>query len=459
MLANSPEQHNTKTMNRSIYIETLGCAKNRVDSEIMLGTLLENQFLHSSDPVSTDIIIINTCGFLTSAVNESINRILELAKYKKGKCQFLIVAGCLSERYQNDLLNEFPEVDAILGTSDYTEILSCINHLLEQGERRSYLQKKPAYSPKNHTATRAISTDPHYAYLKIAEGCSNMCSFCNIPALRGHFRSRTPENIEHEFHSLLRRGIKEINLISQDSSSYGFDLTKKSELLPLIERLLSCSSADFWLRIFYSYPNRYPTELLKIMEQDNRLVPYLDIPFQHVADNILRRMNRKITGFEIEKLINHLLETRLEPAIRTTFIVGFPGETTEEFKQLLEFVEKGYFQHIGVFTYSAEDNIVSSKYGDPLTEELKNERRDLLLATQQKISARKNRTQVGQIQKVLVEGVSSETDLLLQARNSRQGADVDGVVLINEGEAKIAEFCQVEIVEAHPYDLIARVVN
>ncbi|MCP4298140.1 MAG: 30S ribosomal protein S12 methylthiotransferase RimO [Proteobacteria bacterium] len=445
-------------MNRSVYIETLGCAKNRVDSEIMLGTLLSNQFVYSKDPAEAAVIVVNTCGFITSAVNESVERILDLAKFKENECQLLVVAGCLSERYRESLLKELPEIDGLIGTSDYTEILSCINHLLEQGGRRSYFQKQPKYSSNNLAVERAISTDRHYAYLKIAEGCSNMCSFCNIPKLRGHFNSRTPENIEFELLSLLNRGVKEINLISQDSSSYGLDLNDPSELFSLVSRLLAGNSMDFWLRIFYSYPNQYPLKLVELMEQDSRLVPYLDIPFQHISDGVLKRMNRKISGIEIESLIDKILKGKVKKAIRTTFIVGFPGETEDDFNQLLRFVEKGYFQHIGVFTYSDEDNILSKKYGDPVPIEQKEERRSILLEAQQKISLQKNSEQVGQIQKVLVEGLSGETDLLLQARNCRQGVDVDGVVLINEGEVKAGEFCHVEITEAHPYDLIARIV-
>ncbi|PCI28278.1 MAG: 30S ribosomal protein S12 methylthiotransferase RimO [SAR324 cluster bacterium] len=446
-------------MNKSVYIETLGCAKNRVDSEIMLGTLLDHQFQYAPNPEDAMVIIVNTCGFLTSAVNESIERILSLAEYKQtGACQKLIVAGCMSERFRDSLLKEMPEVDGLIGTSDYTQILSCVNHALEEGERRSYFEKHPSYSPKNQLSNRVLSTNKHYAYLKVAEGCSNMCSFCNIPKLRGYFQSRPIADIKREFQQLLSSGIKEINLISQDSSSYGWDLGKESLLLPLVRELLETGEQDFWLRTFYSYPNRYPLELFHLMKEDARLVPYVDMPFQHFADPVLKKMNRKITGAEIEKLVNYALKQKEDIAFRTTFIVGFPDETEEDFRQLLRFVEKGYFQHIGVFTYSHEDNIVSAKYGDTIPEALKQERRSILLEAQQKISFEKNRSQVGQIQKVLVEGVSNETDLLLQARNQFQGVDVDGVVLINEGEVSAGQFCDVEIVEAHPYDLVARIV-
>lgn len=446
-------------MSNTVYIETLGCAKNRVDSEIMLGTLLDNQFRHTQQPEEATVIIVNTCGFLTSAVNESIERVLDLAEYKQtGACKKVIVAGCMSERFkESDFLEEFPEVDGVIGTSDYTKILSCVNHALEEEERRSYFEQKTSYSENNLTVNRALSTR-HYAYLKIAEGCSNMCSFCNIPKLRGFFQSRSIEGIKNEFVQLVDSGIKEINLISQDSSSYGYDLSKDSQLYPLVQTLLESSDQDFWLRTFYSYPNRYPVELFRLMKEDPRLVPYVDMPFQHYADPVLKRMNRKITGGEIDRLIEQGLEINPEIAFRTTFIVGFPDETEQDFRQLVDFVERGYFQHIGVFTYSHEDNIASAKYGDTIPEEVKEERRDILMSAQQRISLKKNQSQVGQIQKVLLEGVSQETDLLLQARNKYQGVDVDGVVLINEGNANPGEFHNVEIIEAHPYDLVAKII-
>ena len=442
------------------YLETMGCAKNRVDSEIMLGTLMSDNFQYETDPAKAEVIIVNTCGFLTSAVNESIERILALSVYKEtGVCKKMVVVGCMSERYKGDLLDELPEVDAILGTSDYTQILVILNNALNNGERRSYIESKPKYSKNNLEVNRVLSTEQHYAYLKISEGCSNMCSFCNIPKLRGSFQSREFEGIGREFYNLISSGIKEINLISQDSSSYGVDLKKENNLYNLTKYLLDSSKEDFWLRTFYSYPNRYPLELLDLMKSDSRLVPYIDMPFQHVSDAVLDKMRRKITKSEVESIVDRIASFDIPVALRSTFIVGFPNETEKEFQELLDFINKGYFHHVGVFTYSDEDNIDSSRYGDPVPEEVKEERKNILLDAQQQISIRKNMEQVGTTQRVLVEGVSRETELLLEGRNKYQGVEVDGVVLINEGNAKAGQFYDVKITEAHPYDLVGHIVE
>ncbi len=440
-------------------METLGCAKNRVDSEIMLGTLVANHFDFTPDPAEASVIVVNTCGFLTSAVNESIDRILSLSEFKtKGACQKLIVAGCMSERYREAMLDEFPEVDGIIGTSDYTDILTCINNLHEGKARKAFLKKKPLYSENNARADRVLSTKHHYAYLKIAEGCSNMCSFCNIPKLRGRYQSRSVRSIIQEFNHLIEKGIREVNLISQDSSSYGRDLKSDDNLYDLLKQILDQNDQEFWVRIFYSYPNHYPTKIIDLMKNDSRLVPYVDMPFQHIADPVLKKMNRRITEFEIRTMVDKLLSGLDTLALRTTFIVGFPNETQKEFRHLLKFIEQGYFSHVGVFAYSAEDNIMSNEYGDPVPEKEKYERRDQILELQQSISMKKNQSQLGQVQKILLEGTSEETDLLLQGRNQFQGVDVDGTVLINEGKARAGEFHRAEIVEAHPYDLIGRIV-
>ncbi len=446
-------------MKTSFYIETLGCAKNRVDSEIMLGTLLEREFRSTLKPEEADVVIVNTCGFIASAVNESIDRILRLATLKKeGSCKKLVVAGCLSERYRDELMEEIPEIDALLGTGDFTQIFICINNCLEGDERRSYFQKTPSYSNNNPRANRVLSTKQHYAYLKIAEGCSNMCSFCNIPRLRGYFKSRSIEDVNREFGQLLKNGIKEINLISQDSSSYGIDLYDESALLPLVKLLLDSNQQEYWIRIFYSYPNRYPLGLFDLMNMDSRLTPYVDMPFQHISDSVLKSMNRKITEKEIESIIDKAFTSKEDIAIRTTFLVGFPNETDRDFAKLVGFVEKEYFHHIGVFTYSHEDNIASARYGDIVPQEVKDERRNVLMEAQQKVSLKKNEAKIGQNQKVLIEGFYEETDLLLQGRNKYQGVDVDGVVLINDGYSRAGEFEEVEITEAQPYDMIGKIV-
>ncbi len=443
---------------KSFYIETLGCPKNRVDSEIMLARLLGQDYTYEGEPAKAAIIIVNTCGFLASAVSESIERILDLSEFKKsGNCELLIAAGCMVERYKSNLLKEIPEIDGVIGTSDYAAISDCIRTSMKPEMDQDKSWSRPYYSPGNFELSRQISTRA-YAYLKIGEGCSNGCSFCNIPKLRGKQVSRESDSIKREFSELLERGVKEINLISQDSSSYGRDLENNGQLADLVQEILKENRQDFWLRILYTYPNRYPVELFQLMEEDSRLVPYADIPFQHISDKVLKDMNRKIQRVQLEELLDNARNTCRETALRTTFIVGFPTETENDFAELLAFIEKGHFDHIGVFTYSHEDNIRSYQLGDRISEEEKNERRNILMKAQQAVSLEKNRARIGQIQKVLIEGEYEETALLLKGRTRFQGAEIDGNVLINDGIGEIGQFCNVKITEAHPYDLVGGIV-
>jgi len=370
----------------------------------------------------------------------------------------------MGERYGADLLEELPEIDGLIGTADYSRILPCVRSLLDGSERKQFVGLGSAPPQTNNdlqnsqTKTRVLTSSPWFAYLKIAEGCSNVCSFCNIPKIRGPYLSRAIEEIQSELKLLLEKGVKEINIISQDSSAYGMDLYGKYQLYELIQKLLSTSDNDFWLRIFYSYPNCYPLELLELMKSDSRLVPYIDMPFQHISDSVLKVMSRNITQKEIFNTIDKTLSIVPNITLRSTFIVGFPNEREKDFEELLKFVKQGIFNHIGVFTYSDEDNITSSRFGDPVPAEVKEERKNILLEAQQSISHQKNRASIGEIQKVLIEGYSDETDLLLQGRNAGQGPEVDGVVLINEGDAKAGEFRNIEILEAHPYDLLGKVL-
>jgi len=444
----------------SIYLETLGCSKNRVDSEIMSGSLLKSRLVIVDRPEAAEIIILNTCGFIASAVAESIERLLALAEFKKtGNCEKLVVAGCLSERYREGLLKEVPEIDGLIGTSDYTKIFDSIQNLLGSSRVESFLSDTPNYSVNNYLAERALSTKGGYAYLKIAEGCSNLCSFCNIPKLRGGFRSRPLESVLNELDSLLKKGVREINLISQDTSSYGIEGDGKTNLYSLTEAILKSTTDDFWLRIFYSYPNRYPQKLFGLMRKDLRLVPYIDMPFQHFSDPVLKRMKRHLTEDQIKKIIDKAFQANGELTLRTTLMVGFPGETEKDFQKLLDWVEKGLFRHLGVFVYSDEDNIEASGFKNKIPEKIKQQRRRLLMKAQQRISKNKNRSLVGQTLKILIEGYSEETELLLTGRTRFQAPEVDGAVLISEGEAKAGEFHQVLITQAHPYDLVGKIVN
>ena len=444
---------------KKIYIETLGCSKNRVDSEVMLNTLESQGFDITIDPKIAEVIIVNTCAFLTAASEESISRILDLSDLKsKGNCEKLIATGCLTQRYKESLFNEIPELDGLLGSNGFEKIPKLINSIYEgKFNSQIFLNRKPHYE-HYEKINKIKTTASHFAYVKIAEGCSNMCSFCNIPLLRGNFSSRTINSITNEITHLTNKGVKEINLISQDTSSYGIDLKDNKSGLDALLRNITKIEGDFWVRLFYCYPNTFNSEALQIISSDKRFCRYLDMPLQHVNNTVLKAMNRKIDRKKIENKINEITKFLPNAAWRTTFIVGFPNETEEAFKELLEFVSEGHFQHIGIFMYSHEDNIRSAKLGDPIPNTVKRERRNQLMEAQQKISYRKNKEFIGGKIKILVDGVSKETDLLLQGRTEFQGPDVDGIVYINKGIASPGNFYNVEITEAYPYDLVGHVV-
>ena len=443
---------------KRIYLETLGCAKNRVDSEIMLASLQNQGYELTMKPEVAEVIIVNTCAFLTEASEESINRILDLSDFKSnGNCEKLVATGCLTQRYQDSLAKQIPELDGLLGSNGFEQIPELVNSIYGvSGKTPLNIKQKPHYKQFEEQA-RVQTTPQHYVYLKVAEGCSNMCSFCNIPTLRGNFSSRTVKSIVNEISSLIEKGVKEINLISQDTSSYAKDFKDSTGLATLLKSI-SNLKGDFWIRLFYCYPNTFTAETLDVIVNDKRFCRYLDMPFQHINDDVLKAMNRKINRRQIEKKMDEIKVSLPEAAWRTTFIVGFPTETEENFEELLEFVSEGHFQHVGVFSYSHEDNIRSAKWGDPIPNVLKNERRKRLMEAQQKVSSLKNKNYIGREIKVLVDGISSESDLLLQGRSEFQGPDVDGLVYINEGTARPGTFNNVEITEAHSYDLIGRIV-
>jgi len=447
---------------KSVYLETLGCAKNRVDSEIMLGALAGRGYALTADPAQAHVIIVNTCAFLTSATEESIERLLELSDFKagrgEGRCEKLVSAGCLSERYRDALLDEIPELDGLLGSSNFHEIPDLLDDLYAgRSHARVRLLHKPHYA--HYEGRERIQTTPRpYVYVKVAEGCSNMCSFCNIPFLRGYFSSRDPAAIVAEARGHVERGIREINLISQDTSSYGADREDGADLESLL-RDLDGIGGEFWLRLFYAYPNTFSEGVMDAVAGSRHIVPYLDMPFQHISDGVLRDMNRRITEKQIRAKLERLRARIPGLALRTTFITGFPTETEEDFKRLKAFVAEGWFDHVGVFAYSHEDNIKSAKFGDAVPARVKRLRRRTLLGIQQRVAARRNAERVGRVLPVLVEGPSPETDLLLQGRAAFQGPEVDGVVLINEGTAVVGGFNRVEITEAHAYDLVGRIVT
>ena len=444
---------------KKIYLETLGCAKNRVDSEIMLTALEREGYGITVTPEEAQVIIVNTCAFLTAASEESINRILALSDLKStGQCEKLVCAGCLSVRYRESLLEEIPELDGLLGSSNFEQIPQLLNDLYAGRESRIVrVLQKPHYE-HHELRERRHSTPAQYAYVKVSEGCSNMCSFCNIPFLRGYFSSRRIAPIIEEILGKVESGVREINLISQDLSSYGVDLKDGANLQSLLEAI-NLIPGRFWVRLFYAYPNTFDTGVLAAMAQSPHIVPYVDMPFQHISSTVLRDMNRRISESQIREKLLQLREAVPEMAIRTTFITGFPTETETDFEQLRDFVQEGWFDHVGVFSYSHEDNIHAARYGDPVPNQVKRARRKALLAAQQAVSQRRNQARVGQQLEVLVEGVSTESDLLLQGRTMFQGPEVDGITLINEGQALEGQFHTVEITEAHIYDLVGRIVS
>ncbi|MDH4120139.1 MAG: 30S ribosomal protein S12 methylthiotransferase RimO [Deltaproteobacteria bacterium] len=447
---------------KRVYLETLGCAKNRVDTELMLGSLQAEGYQYASDPAQAEVIIVNTCGFLSAAAQESVDRILELADQKtQGRCEKLISAGCMSERYRESLLEEIPELDGLYGSSDFTQLGGWLAGLYQGRSPQAHLAPKPHYAWREE-APRVRSTPGHYAYLKVAEGCSNMCTFCNIPKLRGGFSSRPLAAVQAEAAGLVAAGVREINLVAQDSSSYGIDLADGTDLAGLIRALGEipppAHGEGFWVRLFYTYPNRFGERELTALAESPWVVPYVDMPFQHISDPVLKAMNRKITEGEIRSKLEALRGRLPQGALRTTFITGFPTETEADFERLLAFVKEGWFDHVGVFTYSHEDNIPSARLGDPVPPAVKERRRKELMAAQEQVSTARNQSRVGSTLKVLVEGVSEESELLLQGRAAFQGPEVDGVVLINDGTAVPGTFRQVEITQALPYDLVGRLV-
>jgi ribosomal protein S12 methylthiotransferase len=443
---------------RRLGLISLGCAKNLVDSEVMLGHLAARGWTFVRDPRQADVLVINTCSFIGPAREESIQAILEAAEYKKtGRLQRLIVAGCLVQRYAQELQRELPEVDAFVG-------LDQLDRIIEAAEPRaaSPAVGLPVWSRSSYLYDDRVPrrrATPHWtAYVKIAEGCDHTCSFCAIPAFRGSFRSRQPDSILREARRLAQEGVREINLIAQDSSHYGRDLQLKDGLAQLLDELDRIDLLR-WIRVHYLYPNTITERLIETMARAQRVVDYVDMPLQHADPDILRRMRRGGSADSHLKLLSRMREAMPAVALRSTFIVGFPGESELEFEALLEFVRTVRFDHLGVFTYSHEDGTSAFGLEDDVPEALKQERRDRLMECQQKIAFERNHEWLHRRVEVLVEGAHADTEHLLVGRMKTQAPDVDGQVLINEGLAEPGEFVTVELGETAGYDLVGRIVG
>jgi ribosomal protein S12 methylthiotransferase len=436
---------------------SLGCPKNLVDSEVMMGQLAARGHELTPHPDQAEVLVVNTCSFIDPAKKESVDTILEMAEYKKiGRAKKLIVAGCLVERYRGDIRKELPEVDAVVGTNELETIVA-----LCEGEAPA----SDAVAPYlYHDLTpRVLATPRHFAYIKIAEGCDHPCTFCVIPQYRGRFRSRRFESVVSEAARLFRQGVREINLIGQDTTCYGEDLDLKNGLACLLERLAAIETPhEKWVRFLYAYPNRITQKLLDTITAHDSLVKYIDMPLQHASARVLKSMKRGGSGDIFLKLLERIRRTIPGVAIRTSFIVGFPGETREDFEELCRFVEAARFDNLGVFAYSDEDTSASYHLEGKVDGRTIQNRKRHLMAIQRKIARARNRAVVGAELPVLVEGLSGETDLLWQARLATQAPEIDGAVLINDFEGvepRQGQIRRARITEAHDYDLVGTLLT
>ena len=442
-------------MNKRIGVISLGCPKNLVDSEIMLGLLKGAQYEIVNDKENADVLIVNTCGFIESAQQESINTILEMAKEKEKGCEVLIVTGCMAERYREKILDLIPEVDAVLGTGNYKDIAEVINKAYN-GE------KTVLYGKLDETdyldEERVTSTQKHTTYLKIAEGCDNYCTYCIIPSLRGKYRSRKMESLIKEANILANNGTKELILVAQDTTRYGVDLYGEKKLPELIREISRIDGIE-WIRLLYCYPEEITDELIDEIANNKKVCKYIDIPIQHASDNILKTMGRRGTAQQIRDILNKLKERVPEIAIRTSLIVGFPGETEQDFEELKEFVEQFEFDRLGVFTYSKEEGTPAYKMKNQIKKHIKLQRQKQLLSLQNEVSTKKNMLRLGNTYKAIVEGIADD-GIFYFGRTQFEAPEIDGIIYFTSPEPlDIGTFVDVKILNAEDYDLIGEVTN
>jgi ribosomal protein S12 methylthiotransferase len=428
---------------------SLGCPKNAVDTEFLLGDLASNGYELTSNQQEADVLIVNTCGFIESAKRESIDAILEMAQLKTdGKCERLIVTGCLSERYSEELLKEIPEIDQLLGVGQYPKL----KEILQNGDHRNYADQPAEYFD---TSAERILTTPFYsAYLKIAEGCSNKCSFCIIPKMRGPFRSESIEGLTEEARQLAAKGVRELNLVSQDTTMYGFDLRMKDGLPRLLESLSAVDGIE-WIRLFYCYPTFINTGLMDAIAGNDKVCKYIDVPLQHTHDFMLQRMKRQEREQGVREMLDEIRKRIPGVALRTTFITGFPGEREEHFRHTLDFVREIEFDHVGIFTYSHEEGTTAYDLEHDVPGEVAEERKEELMRAQKDICKRKNAGKVGEVLPVLVEGADTEEDYLVTGRLATQAPEIDGQVIIESSEVRAGDIVPMRITGSTDYDLIA----
>jgi len=434
-----------------VCVISLGCAKNLVDSEHILGWLSEKKYPIVGALEESDIAVINTCGFVQSAVEEAIRTILEVSERKrKGQLRKLYVVGCFVQRFGYKLRKEMPEVDGWAGPGEIHRITKLLQE--RSSNRSPFFINRPMFLP-DHRTPRVQSTPPFSAYLKIAEGCSHRCSFCIIPRLRGPFRSRSLESLIEEATQMAERGVQEVNLIAQDTTMYGRDLGRGYQLEDLLEKLIQVRGIT-WIRILYSHPERITDRLLELMKSPSSLCPYLDIPIQHIDPGILRAMGRGMEDAKVRKLIERIRSRNERISLRTTVMVGFPGETEAAFNRLLWFVKDAEFDHLGAFVFSPEKGTAAGRMKNLVEPAVAERRRDRIMRLQARISRKKNEGKLGQIYPVLIERTSAENDSLLAARTVFMAPEVDGQVFIHRGGAEVGQIVPVKITGAGTYDLV-----
>ena len=438
---------------KKIGFVSLGCAKNLTDTETMLGLLADGGYEITADSADADVLVVNTCAFIDSAKEESINAILEMAEYKKDKCELLVVTGCLAQRYKSDIEEQLPEVDIILGTSDYDKIAEVIDEYYNSGDRCSVVGD--ANNTVADNLPRVRSTPFYTAYLKIADGCDNFCTYCIIPKLRGKFRSRSEGAILAEAREMAEQGVRELILVAQDTACYGKDMGgyKLAELLSKLSRIDGIE----WIRLQYCYPENITPELVEEIASNPKVVKYIDMPLQHVSDNVLKRMGRRSRQAEIEQLIDTIRAKIPGVVIRTSLITGFPGETEEDFEILYKFIKEYKLDKVGVFSYSREEGTPAANYADQVDSEVADSRRDAIMSSQQKISAELCGARIGTSVQVIIEGYDEE-EFCYVGRSSTDTPDVDGVAYVySEDELMAGDIVTAEVIDANEYDIITKV--
>ena len=439
-----------------ILFISLGCDKNLVDSEEMLGLLNSRGYTFTDDETEADVIIINTCCFINDAKEESVQTILEMAEYKKtGKCKALIVTGCMAQRYKQEILDEVSEVDQVLGTTAYEKIVEAVDEALAGS--RGVEEEPLSYLPQTD-AKRMVTTGGHYAYLKIAEGCNKCCTYCIIPKLRGRYRSVPMERLIEQAKELAAQGVKELILVAQETTVYGVDLYGKKSLHLLLEQLCQISGLR-WIRILYCYPEDIYEELIQTMKKEEKICHYLDLPIQHAANGVLKRMGRRTTRADLEQIVTHLREEIPDIVLRTTLIAGFPGETEEQHQEVMEFIDEMEFDRLGVFTYSQEEDTPAASMPDQIDEETKLNWQEELMELQQEIAFDKAESRTGSIVTAMIEGKVADEDAYV-ARTYGDAPNVDGLLFVQTAEElNSGDFVRVRITGAVEYDLIGEIAE